>query len=42
MESQKINRIKIALVKKPSLDTFVRIYKLLNVDVKDLILSNKV
>ena len=48
MESQKINRIKIALVKNgktgkcnPSLDTSVRIYKLLNVDVKDLIVSNK-
>lgn len=68
MESQKINRIKIALVEngktgkwlaeqvgkneatvsrwcsnrmQPSLDTLVRISKLLDVDVKDLIVSNK-
>ncbi len=68
MESQKINRIKIALVEngktgkwlaeqvgkneatvsrwcsnkmQPSLDTLVRISELLDIDVKDLILSNK-
>ncbi len=68
MESQKINRIKIALVEngktgkwlaeqvgkneatvsrwcsnkmQPSLDTLVRIFELLNIDVKDLIVSNK-
>ncbi len=68
MESQKINRIKIALVEngktgkwlaeqvgkneatvsrwcsnkmQPSLDTLVRISELLNIDVKDLIVSNK-
>ncbi len=69
MESQKINRIKIALVEndktgkwlaeqvgkneatvsrwcsnkmQPSLDTLVRISELLDIDVKDLIVSNKV
>ena len=68
MESQKINRIKIALVEngktgkwlaeqvgkneatvsrwcsnkmQPSLDTLVRIAELLDIDVKDLIVSNK-
>ncbi|WP_251621002.1 helix-turn-helix transcriptional regulator [Odoribacter lunatus] len=68
MESQKINRIKVALVEngktgkwlaeqvgkneatvsrwcsnkmQPSLDTLVRISELLDVDVKDLIVSNK-
>lgn len=68
MESQKINRIKIALVEngktgkwlaeqvgkneatvsrwcsnkmQPSLDTLVRISELLDIDVKDLIISNK-
>lgn len=68
MESQKINRIKVALVEngktgkwlaeqvgkneatvsrwcsnkmQPSLDTLVRISELLDIDVKDLILSNK-
>ena len=68
MESQKITRIKIALVEngktgkwlaeqvgkneatvsrwcsnkmQPSLDTLVRISELLDIDVKDLILSNK-
>lgn len=68
MESQKINRIKIALVEngktgkwlaeqvgkneatvsrwcsnkmQPSLDTLVRISELLNIDIKDLIVSNK-
>ena len=68
MESQKINRIKIALVDngktgkwlaeqvgkneatvsrwcsnkmQPSLDTLVRISELLDIDVKDLIVSNK-
>ena len=68
MESQKINRIKIALVENgktgkwlaeqigkneatvsrwcsnkmhPSLDTLVRISELLDIDVKDLIVSNK-
>ena len=68
MESQKINRIKVALVEngktgkwlaeqvgkneatvsrwcsnkmQPSLDTLVRISKLLDIDVKDLIVSNK-
>lgn len=68
MESQKINRIKVALVEKgktgkwlaaqvgkneatvsrwcsnkmqPSLDTLVRISELLDIDVKDLIVSNK-
>ena len=68
MESQKINRIKIALVEngktgkwpaeqvgkneatvsrwcsnkmQPSLDTLVRISELLDIDVKDLIVSNK-
>lgn len=68
MESQKINRIKIALVEngktgkwlaeqvgkneatvsrwcsnrmQPSLDTLVKISELLNIDVKDLIVSNK-
>lgn len=67
MESQKINRIKIALVEngktgkwlagqvgkneatvsrwcsnkmQPSLDTLVRISELLDIDVKDLIVSN--
>lgn len=69
MESQKINRIKVALVEngktgkwlaeqvgkneatvsrwcsnkmQPSLDTLVRISELLDIDVKDLIISNKV
>ena len=69
MESQKINRIKVALVEngktgkwlagqvgkneatvsrwcsnkmQPSLDTHVRISELLDIDVKDLIVSNKV
>lgn len=69
MESQKINRIKVALVEngktgkwlaeqvgkneatvsrwcsnkmQPSLDTLVRISELLDIDVKDLIVSNKV
>lgn len=68
MESQKINRIKIALVEngktgkwlaeqvgkneatvsrwcsnkmQSSLDTLVRISELLDIDVKDLIVSNK-
>ena len=68
MESQKINRIKVALVEngktgkwlaeqvgkneatvsrwcsnkmQPSLDTLVRISELLDIDVKDLIISNK-
>lgn len=68
MESQKINRIKIALVEngktgkwlaeqvgkneatvsrwcsnkmQPSLDTLVKISELLDIDVKDLIVSNK-
>lgn len=68
MDSQKINRIKIALVEngktgkwlaeqvgkneatvsrwcsnkmQPSLDTLVRISELLDIDVKDLIVSNK-
>ena len=68
MESQKINRIKIALVEngktgkwlaeqvgkneatvsrwcsnkmQPSLDTLVRISEILDIDVKDLIVSNK-
>lgn len=68
MESQKINRIKIALVEngktgkwlaeqvgkneatvsrwcsnkmQPSIDTLVRISELLDIDVKDLIVSNK-
>ncbi len=68
MESQKINRIKIALVEngktgkwlaeqigkneatvsrwcsnkmQPSLDTLVRISELLDIDVKDLIVSSK-
>lgn len=68
MKSQKINRIKIALVEndktgkwlaeqvgkneatvsrwcsnkmQPSLDTLVRISELLDIDVKDLIVSNK-
>lgn len=68
MESEKINRIKIALVEngktgkwlaeqvgkneatvsrwcsnkmQPSLDTLVRISELLDIDVKDLIVSNK-
>lgn len=68
MDSQKINRIKIALVEngktgkwlaeqvgkneatvsrwcsnkmQPSLDTLVRISELLEIDVKDLIVSNK-
>ena len=68
MESQKINRIKIALVEngktgkwlakqvgkneatvsrwcsnkmQPSLDTLVRISELLDIDVKDLTVSNK-
>ena len=68
MESQKINRIKVALVEngktgkwlaehvgkneatvsrwcsnkmQPSLYTLVRISELLDIDVKDLILSNK-
>lgn len=68
MESQKINRIKIALVEngktgkwlaeqvgkneatvsrwcsnkmQPSLDTLIRISELLDIDVKDLIVSNK-
>lgn len=68
MESQKINRIKIALVEngktgkwlaeqvgkneatvsrwcsnkmQPSLDMLVRISELLDIDVKDLIVSNK-
>ena len=68
MKSQKINRIKIALVEngktgkwlaeqvgkneatvsrwcsnrmQPSLDTLVKISELLNIDVKDLIVSNK-
>ena len=68
MESQKINRIKIALVEngktgkwlaeqvgkneatvsrwcsnkmQPSLDTLVRISELLDIDVKNLIVSNK-
>ena len=68
MESQKIKRIKIALVEngktgkwlakqvgkneatvsrwcsnkmQPSLDTLVRISELLDIDVKDLIVSNK-
>ena len=68
MESQKINRIKVALFEngktgkwlaeqvgkndatvsrwcsnkmQPSLDTLVRISELLDVDVKDLIVSNK-
>ena len=68
MESQKINRIKVALVEngktgkwlakqvgkneatvsrwcsnkmQPSLDTLVRISELLDIDVKDLIASNK-
>lgn len=68
MASQKINRIKIALVEngktgkwlaeqvgkneatvsrwcsnkmQPSLDTLVRISELLDIDVKDLIVSNK-
>jgi len=68
MESQKINRIKIALVEngktgkwlaeqvgkneatvsrwcsnkmQPSLDTLVRISELLDIDVKELIVSNK-
>ena len=68
MESQKINRIKVALVEngktgkwlaeqvgkneatvsrwcsnkmQPSLDTLVRISELLDMDVKDLIVSNK-
>ncbi len=68
MESQKINRIKTALVEndktgkwlaeqvgkneatvsrwcsnkmQPSLDTLVRISELLDIDVKDLIVSNK-
>ncbi len=68
MESQKINRIKVALVEngktgkwlaeqvgkneatisrwcsnkmQPSLDTLVRISELLDIDVKDLIVSNK-
>lgn len=68
MESQKTNRIKIALVEngktgkwlaeqvgkneatvsrwcsnkmQPSLDTLVRISELLDIDVKDLIVSNK-
>lgn len=68
MESQKINRIKIALVEngktgkwlaeqvgkneatvsrwcsnkmQPSLDKLVRISELLDIDVKDLIVSNK-
>jgi len=68
MESQKINRIKIALVEngktgkwlaeqvgkneatvsrwcsnkmQPSLDTLVRISELLDINVKDLIVSNK-
>ena len=67
MESQKINRIKVALVEngktgkwlaaqvgkneatvsrwcsnkmQPSLDTLVRISELLDIDVKDLIVSN--
>ncbi len=68
MGSQKINRIKVALVEngktgkwlaeqvgkneatvsrwcsnkmQPSLDTLVRISELLDIDVKDLIVSNK-
>ena len=68
MESQKINRIKVALVEngktgkwlaeqvgkneatvsrwcsnkmQPSLDTLVRISELLDIDVKDLIVSTK-
>ena len=68
MESQKINRIKVALVEngktgkwlaeqvgkneatvsrwcsnkmQPSLDTLVKISELLDIDVKDLIISNK-
>ncbi len=68
MASQKINRIKVALVEngktgkwlaeqvgkneatvsrwcsnkmQPSLDTLVRISELLDIDVKDLIVSNK-
>ena len=68
MESQKINRIKVALVEngktgkclaeqvgkneatvsrwcsnkmQPSLDTLVKISELLDIDVKDLIVSNK-
>ncbi|MDE7377816.1 MAG: helix-turn-helix transcriptional regulator [Paraprevotella sp.] len=68
MESQKINRIKVAFVEngktgkwlaeqvgkneatvsrwcsnkmQPSLDTLVRISELLDIDVKDLIVSNK-
>ena len=68
MGSQKINRIKIALIEngktgkwlaeqvgkneatvsrwcsnkmQPSLDTLVRISELLDIDVKDLIVSNK-
>ena len=68
MESQKINRITVALVEngktgkwlaeqvgkneatvsrwcsnkmQPSLDTLVRISELLDIDVKDLIVSNK-
>jgi transcriptional regulator with XRE-family HTH domain len=68
MESQKINRIKVALVEngktgkwlaeqvgkneatvsrwcsnkmQPSLDTLARISELLDIDVKDLIVSNK-
>ena len=68
MESQKINRIKIALVEngktgkwlaeqigkneatvsrwcsnkmQPSLDTLVKISELLDIDVKELIISNK-
>ncbi len=68
MESQKINRIKIALVEngktgkwlaeqvgkneatvsrwcsnkmQPSLDMLVRISELLDIDVKDLLVSNK-
>jgi len=68
MKSQKINRIKVALVEngktgkwlaeqvgkneatvsrwcsnkmQPSLDTLVRISELLDIDVKDLIVSNK-
>lgn len=68
MESQKINRIKVALVEngktgkwlaeqvgkneatvsrwcsnkmQPPLDTLVRISELLDIDVKDLIVSNK-
>ena len=68
MESQKINRIKVALVEngktgkwlaeqvgkneatvsrwcsnkmQPSLDTLVKISELLDIDIKDLIVSNK-